>query len=228
MKYLPKNEGLLSDKFISNDERFVPINKRQFVSYHHDFPPNYIPIIRKGKMEFKWKNLSCQKDPMTLATYQQLFQKIKPKTILEFGTLEGGSGLWMNDILTCLGIETKIYTFDINNNNISIENSNITTITLDVYNIKEYVKNNFELFNSLLHPILVIDDCHTNIVELFSEIDTFLLPGEYLIIEDTHVKNNHEQMLDFLQNKNYLVDTYYCDFWGLNNSCNVNSYLIKS
>lgn len=229
MKYLPKNEVDICQKFIPSNQRFVPINEREYISLHHEFPPNYVGVIKKGKREkFIWKNLSCIKDPMTLSTYQQLFQEVRPKTILEFGTHQGGSTLWINDMLTALEIETKIYTFDKNNDEIDIGCKNITTVTWDVYDIKEYVKNNFNFFKSLEHPILVIDDCHLNLQELFSEIDQFLLPGEYIIVEDTNEKYIYDQMVDFLNCKNYLIDTYYCDFWGLNNSFNINSYLIKS
>ena len=47
---------------------------------------------------FKWKDLTLMKDPMTLSIYLQLLQDVKPKTILEFGTYEGGSSLWMKDM----------------------------------------------------------------------------------------------------------------------------------
>ena len=165
---------------------------------------------------------------MTLSTYQQLFQELKPKTILEIGTCEGGSALWMNDTLCSLGIQSKIYTFDINNDSVSIDCDNITSITCDVFDIKNYIKDHLDFFNSLEHPIAVIDDCHCNLNELFSELDQFLHAGDYIIVEDTHIKETYNQMLDFLNHKDYLIDTYYCDFWGLNNSFNINSYLIKS
>jgi cephalosporin hydroxylase len=228
MKYLPKNDICISESFIPSNERFVSIDERPFVSYHHDFPANYIATINKAKRtKFTWKGLSCIKDPMTLASYQQIFQEVKPKTILEIGTYQGGSALWMNDMLNALEIQSKIYTFDKENDNINIDCNNIIPMTLDVYNIKNYVKDNLNFFKSLLHPIIVIDDCHTNLAELFSELDQFLFSGDYIIVEDTHRKDWYNQMLDFLKNKNYLIDTYYCDFWGLNNSCNINSYLIK-
>lgn len=76
--------------------------------------------------------------------------------------------------------------------------------------------------------MLVIEDLHVNVAEILSEIDNFLVPGDYIIVEDTLYRDDYNQMLDFLQDKNYLVDTHYCDFWGLNNSWNFNSYLIKS
>ena len=44
---------------------------------------------------------------MTLTIYQQLIQDLKPKTIIEFGTYEGGSALWMNDICKSLLLNTK-------------------------------------------------------------------------------------------------------------------------
>lgn len=206
--------------------RFVQISDRKFKSIIHEFPVNYVGIIKKTKRtKFTWKNLTLMKDPMSLAIYQQFFQEFKPKTILEFGTYDGGSAIWMDDILKSLNITTKIYTFDVNP--INIKTDTITTITWDNYNFKSYVESNIEFFNSLEHPLLVIEDSHVNVSEVLSEVDNFLIPGDYIIIEDTLNTNDYKQMLDFLNDKNYLVDTHYCDFWGLNNSWNFNSYLIK-
>ena len=62
------------------------------------------------------------KDPMTLSIYLQLLQDLKPKTILEFGTYEGGSALWMHDLMISLNLECKIHTFDINSEKVRLPN----------------------------------------------------------------------------------------------------------
>ena len=204
--------------------RFVPIQSRRYESI---LPLNYAANITKTKKEnLTWKNHTLMKDPMSLSIYQQLLQDLKPKTIIEFGSYDGGSALWMSDILDCINVECKIYTFDIKK--IEVTKKNIIPITCNNYNFKEYVKNNYNLFNSLLHPILVVEDSHDNICEILSEIDKFLVVGDYIVVEDTIDLKNYEQTIDFLNKSNYSIDTHYCDFWGLNNSWNFNSYLIKN
>ena len=46
----------------------------------------------------KWKGLTLMKDPMTLSIYMMMIQDIKPKTIMEFGTYDGISALWMEEL----------------------------------------------------------------------------------------------------------------------------------
>lgn len=197
--------------------RFVPITDRKYKSIIHEFPVNYVGKITNTKRtKFTWKNLTLMKDPMSLAVYQQFFQDFKPKNILEFGTYDGGSALWMDDILKSLNINTKIYTFDVKS--VDIKANNIKSIVCDNYDFKSYVKSNIDFFKSLEHPLLVIEDSHVNISEVLSEVDNFLISGDYIIIEDTLYKDAYNQMLEFLQNKSYLIDTHYCDFWGENNS----------
>jgi cephalosporin hydroxylase len=59
-------------------------------------------------------------------------------------------------------------------------------------------------------------------------MDNILSSGDYLIIEDTLDKIKHDDLITFLEsNNNYDIDRYYCDFWGTNNSWNVNSFLRK-
>ena len=59
----------------------------------------YIETIKTSKWKkHKWKGLTLMKDPMTLSIYMMI-QDIKPKTILEFGTCDGCSALWMEDIM---------------------------------------------------------------------------------------------------------------------------------
>lgn len=207
--------------------RFVKITDRKFSSIIHQLPKSYVEYIReKKKNDFKWKGLTLMKDPMSLATYQQFLQDFKPKTIIEFGTYDGGSALWMSDILDCIGVDCKIYTFDINY--VESPKKNIITIQSDNYNIKEFVDTNISLFKNLEHPILVVEDSHQNVYQLLVEMNKFLNVGDYIILEDTRDLDKHKIMEKFLRFKNYSIDTFYCDMWGENNSWNFNSYLIKS
>ena len=182
--------------------------------------------------KFKWKGLTLMKDPFTFTTYQQFLCDKKPKTILEFGTWDGGSALWMSDLYKTMEEDVKILTFDINEERVSSlikSHPNIEFIKLDAYLIKFYVENNLEYLKQLPKPIMVIEDCHENIKEILEQCDRFLDDGDYLIVEDTLYKPKHDIMEEFaLENPQYSVDEFYCNFWSHNCSWNVNSYLRKT
>ena len=213
--------------------RFFNIKERNFFSiisyFSHNFVTEYANKIKDTKWNlFKWKDLTLMKDPMTLSIYLQLLQDVKPKTILEFGTYEGGSSLWMKDMAKSLGFECEIFTFDFNENNVKLsQDDDINFYCLNNYDIKKFVVDNKNLLSNLESPILVVEDSHENVMELLTEIDQFLSKDDYLIVEDTIDEQKYQQMLEFLENDKYEVDTYYCDFWGYNNTWNFNSFLRK-
>lgn len=214
--------------------RFVNFFERDFFSIIYNFSCNYINDyifkIKEAKWNnFKWKGLTLMKDPMSISIYMQILQDIKPKTIIEFGTYEGGSSLWMSDLMNSLGENCKIYTFDIDESKVKIpKTSDIFFYHLDVFNIKNFTEKNKNIFESLEHPVIVIEDCHENVLEVLTTIDKFLEKNDYLIVEDTIDKNKHDILQKYLEKNNYAVDSYYCDFWGYNNSWNFNSILRKN
>lgn len=191
--------------------------------------PNYCSEIKNTKWnKFKWKNLTLMKDPMSLTTYIQLFQNVRPKTILEFGAYEGGSALFFYDILKIIKLNSCVITYDINKNQYKNIEKNIKFIQLDCNNIKEYILKNLKFLKSLKRPIIVIEDCHVNTYNIAKYCDLFLKKNDYLIIEDTLDHEKHLILENFLlENEKYEIQRDYCDFWGINNSWNYNSYLKK-
>ena len=171
------------------------------------------------------------KDPMTLSIYMMMLQEIKPKTILEFGTYDGGSALWMEDIMKSLSLECEIHTFDINQERVKLpKDSKINFHNLDNHKIDEFINLNRKLFDGITSPALIIEDAHENATGIINAIDPFLKSGDYLVIEDTlDDKKYHETILSNkgINKDSYLVDTHYCDFWGVNNSWNINSIFKK-
>ena len=214
--------------------RFVNLNTRA-----NDTPINQLPFSQEYKRKFKhtkwnfhkWKGLTLMKDPMTLSIYMMMMQEIKPKTILEFGTYDGGSALWMSDIMKSIACDCDVHTFDINVDRVNIpKNSKITFHSLDNNEILKFVSENYNLFEQIESPVLAIEDSHVNTNEIIKCIDPFLSTGDYLVIEDTLAKEKYEEVIlsdDGINKLNYKVDTFYCDFWGFNNSWNVNSIFKK-
>lgn len=217
----------------SENGRYVDFADRAYLSTIHnffsDFVDEYTHTIKQAKWSrFKWKGLTLMKDPMSLAIYLQLLQDLRPGTIWEFGTYEGGTTLWMKDVLESIGASCDVHTFDINEERCKLQKADgIAFHRLDNRHIKEFVSQNRGLFEAVTPPLLVIEDSHENVEELLEVVDEFLKPGDYLIVEDTLAEWKHELLRSFLNGKAYQVDSYYCDFWGQNNSWIVNSILRK-
>ncbi len=216
--------------------RFVNIKNRKFASVIYQFSAAFIntysETIKSSKWnKHKWKGLTLMKDPMTLSIYMMMIQDIKPKTILEFGTYDGGSALWMEDTIKSLSLECDIHTFDINQDRVKLpNNSKIKFHMLDNNKINAFINQNRVLFEDMESPILMIEDSHVNAAGVIRSLDPFLESGDYLVIEDTIEKKKYQDTIlseNSISSMSYEVDTYYCDFWGLNNSWNVNSIFRK-
>jgi len=179
--------------------------------------PNYCQEIKQTKWnKHKWKGLTLMKDPMTLSIYLQLIQNLKPKTIVEFGTYEGGSALWMYDMCKALNLETKVVTVDIVK--VKSPHKNIEFLCRDVYHFKIKDLKNFK------SPMLVIEDCHQNTLNLLNMFGSIMKKGDFFIIEDT-IDFTKYKLLDKVNQKIFKNNKYYSDFWGYNNSWNYDSYL---
>ena len=211
--------------------RFCPINDRPFVSLIHGFKDlsAYEAVMKRGKCKWqKWKGRALLKDPMTLSILQQLLSELKPRSILEFGTFEGGSTVWMRDMTNVLDFPCELHTFDIDAARADLDDEQgITFHKLNNHQIQIFHRQNHQLFANLPRPILVIEDAHQNVTGVLTAIDKCLHSGDYLIVEDTLEPWKHNELIKFLSERSYSVDTLYCDFWGLNNSWNVNAYLRK-
>ncbi len=216
--------------------RFVNIKERKYGSILYNFSAaffnNYCQKIKEAKWNHhKWKGLTLMKDPMTLSVYMMILQELKPKTILEFGTFDGGSALWMEDLINSLQFECDIHTFDINQERIKLPSySKVKSHKLDNNKIKEFVIQRSVLFENMKSPILMIEDSHENAVEVIKSIDPFLKSGDYLIVEDTLDQKKYQETIlseNGINDMNYVVDTFFCDFWGVNNSWNINSIFRK-
>ena len=216
-------------KFV-NWLRFMKASDRLPHSIFYQLGQEYHQTIRYAKWHFhKWKGLTLMKDPMCLSVYMMMLQEIKPKTIIEFGTYDGGSALWMSDIMKSLGCKCDIHTFDINIQRVNLPlNSGVTVNYLNNYDIKNFVAQKRNFFKNMKSPVLMIEDSHENVNELVRTIDPFLNSGDYVIIEDTIGPKKYKEIIEEGMSKmDYDLDTYYCDFWGYNNSCNVNSIFKK-
>jgi len=66
-----------------------------------------------GKYATQWHGLNMMKDCFDMVIYQQLIWEVRPKTIIETGAYTGACALWMADTAKMFGVDTHVYSIDI-------------------------------------------------------------------------------------------------------------------
>lgn len=183
-----------------------------------------------GALTLTYKGLMNVKSPFDLALYTRLIWELQPRTILELGSLQGGSGLWFADHMSVLCENPgEVHSFDLNPKCIheSARHPLLTFHQIDLSDVTAFDEN---LLMRLPHPWLVIDDAHVQIFSTFSYLNRFLVSGDYYVFEDDPILANREFIdgLPLIEQSGFLIDTYYTDGFGSNLTSAANAWLRKS
>lgn len=168
--------------------------------------------LKEAKANFKWNNAGIMKDPMSLLIYLQLFQDLKPKTIIEIGTLRGGFAEFCKDICCgALGLDTRVIAIDRKNETKNLMNrDDIEFVHCAIEDMDTYDLGKLE------HPILISEDSHKNMKGVLDFAERVLEKGDYLFVEDTINKQKYHELFEMIDHDKYEIDRKYCDLWGRN------------
>ena len=179
------------------------------------------------------------KSPFDLYLYGALLERLRPGTVIEIGTLEGGSAIWFADQMQIHGIRPCVLSVD-NNSRPLIRDPRVRFLEADAMNLASVLDG--DLLSRLPKPWLVIEDsAHTFEVTraVLDYFDASLQPGDYIVVEDGNVRDMPDEMYrryadgpnravaDFLARKatRYAVDVALCDFFGPNYTYNPRGYI---
>jgi cephalosporin hydroxylase len=73
-------------------------------SFKTAFGPELLQSMQAGTMAYTYKGVRCLKDPFDLAIYTKLIWDLRPKSLIEIGSNQGGGALWFADMLTVAGL----------------------------------------------------------------------------------------------------------------------------
>lgn len=214
-------------RFIDYQSRIAPGNghmKTNNLAFLKNANRDYSFSMSQGRFNcLKWKDTLLFKTVYDLGIYQMLIWEMKPKTIIEIGSGSGGSAIWMSDLIDAYNLETKIFSFDINPPQMTYKH--VEFMEGDCYKIEAYFAT--EKMKDLPHPILLIEDAHVNVLGVLDHFHPFLQSGDYLIVEDSMEKQ--EVIKQFMTGKEeqYKIDSDYCDYFGYNVSCCIDSIFYK-
>jgi cephalosporin hydroxylase len=178
-----------------------------------------------------YKGLINCKSAIDLVLYSNLIWELQPQTILEFGSLQGGSGLWFADHLEILCGHGTIHSFEMCHKCISPRASH-PRLSFHETDLRDLGTLDVALLQKLPHPWLVVDDAHVNLDNLVPLIMELMVPGDYYVIEDAFTWRPVCQMvrkvISEIERLGFLVDTKFTDAFGQNVTVAPNGWLVKA
>lgn len=146
--------------------------------------------------ETTWFGVRTQKCPLDLWIYQEIIYELRPDVIIETGTLNGGSALFLASLCDLLK-KGKVITIDISNKKARPRHPRIQYLLGS--SISEGV---VEGVSRMLHPkdivMVILDSDHSknHVLHELRTYSRFVTRGSYLIVEDTNI-NGHPVYPEF-------------------------------
>jgi len=212
-------------------ERFVSLDQRRFTARQNAWAASRAGDVRWLGACKSYKGLVNLKSPFDLVLYASLIWELQPKTILEFGSMQGGSALWFADQLDALCGSGEVHSFELYDKCIHprARHPRLTFHHADLRSIDGLDK---ALFARLPHPWLVIDDAHTNLEALARFVGGHLQIGDYYVWEDVLLGNwsTYDKIgtaISIAKDCGLLVDVKYTDAYGVNVTISPNAWFKK-
>ncbi|GFE77059.1 CmcI family methyltransferase [Novosphingobium sp. TCA1] len=207
-----------------------------------DLPAATLDSIQRGTLRTRYKGLRLAKNPFDLALYTSLLDSLRPATIIEVGTSEGGSAVWLADQCRALGLDTtQILTIDLSPPDLDLPNITCFSGNADA------PEATFpgSAIATAPHPWLVIEDSAHTFEATLKVLDFFdpqLVSGDMIVVEDgvvADIEGPHYRafedgpnraVAEFLKHTGdrYRIDEDLCDFYGHNLTYAPNAWLLRT
>ncbi len=164
-----------------------------------------------------WRGIELGKSVYDFALLSMIIWENSPASILEIGSGEGASAIWMADLCQSYGLPTRVYSIDINP--VTLKYKRVTFAKGD----SRGINNTMFDIEMLPHPWIIVEDAHIKVNKIMRYFEKHMHIGDYIVIEDSrgrlHTKLNVPNTL--------YVDTHYCDYFGRNATSSMNTILCK-
>ena len=143
-----------------------------------------------------WLGVRTQKCPLDLWVYQEIIHEIRPDVIIETGTLNGGSALFLASMCDLIG-KGSVITIDISHKEALPQHPRITCLLGSSVSdeIVQHVRSRIREGETVM---AILDSDH-HCDHVLSELRTYgalVTTGSYLIVEDTNI-NGHPVLSHF-------------------------------
>jgi cephalosporin hydroxylase/Flp pilus assembly protein TadD len=226
----------LTKKLVQPKRAKIPTEQRPWGT---TIPYELMMSIQNATHNYSYRGVPMIKNPFDFALYPLLIWNLKPRTIIEIGSKNGGSALWFGDLLDNFGIDGHIYSIDIVK---ATQASHPRVTFLEGDGQALHTTLSVEFLNSLPRPFLIVEDADHSLATSKSVLDFFhpyLQVGDYIVIEDgiisdliqnsSFISGPHQALKAFLKEHHgeYEIDGQYSDFFGYNVTWCTNGFLRK-
>ncbi len=194
--------------------------------------------FNRGAMAYTYRGMKCIRYPVDLALLLLILQELRPRTVIELGSKEGGSAAFYGDMMELLGRNGRVYSIDLEKPDPKYRPYNVSFHKGD----ENHLEGVPLAWGGLPHPWLVINDAshqYSGIMNCLAFLRHYMVKGDMLVVEDgwlTQTGMDRKRkggpgraIADFLKaNEDWKIDARYCDFFGRNVTSNPNGYLVKS
>ncbi len=180
--------------------------RNRFFPYDDRDPSRYRDIVNRyhqlyyGSQEIfdgtYWLGVHVRKCPLDLWVYQEIIFEIKPDFIIECGTADGGSALYMASMCDIVK-QGNIVTIDIRDRTDRPQHDRIKYL-LGSSTSREIVDQVREMARDKRTVMVVLDSDHSmdHVLEELHTYSPLVTKGSYMIVEDTNL-NGHPVSPDF-------------------------------
>ena len=212
LNVLPKNKQKDIED-IRTQKRFVPFPDRLNASHIHI---DNLLMSQGVKDCISWRGIELGKTVYDFALYPMIIWENSPATILEIGSGEGASAIWMADLCKLYNLPTHVYSMDIEPPDVFYDG-----VTFLQGNSEE-IHSIFDVKN-LPHPWIIVEDAHIEVNKVVAYFTEHMYSKDYIIIEDSRGRKGSTLRVP----PELHVDTYYCDYFGRNATSAMNTILRK-
>lgn len=137
-----------------------------------------------------WVGTRVLKCPFDLWNYQEIIYELKPDIIIECGTADGGSAIFLASVCDQIR-QGRIVTIDINDNKDKPNHARIEYLIGSTI-APEIIARLEKIVKDCNHVMVVLDSDHSmkHVLKELQEYSNFVTVGSYLIVEDTCI-NGH-------------------------------------
>ena len=138
-----------------------------------------------------WMGRRIQKNPLDLFIYAEIAYEVKPKIVIETGSLEGGSAIFWADMMELIHGNKSGRVISIDVNSPEETDRNITFIQGNSIDGNVLIRV-YDLIGDSKPVIVNLDSLHdmNHVYEEMKIYHNFVTPGSYMIVEDG-VINGH-------------------------------------
>jgi cephalosporin hydroxylase len=209
--------------------RFVTFAERESSQIHYhprfgtEFNADVLLTCQGAPSLMRWRGKPLMKNVFDFAMYPRLIAELRPHTIFEIGSGVGASAAWFADHMAFAGVEGRVHSVD--RSKPSMECAQVSFYQGDCHTPERLFDP--DLLASEPHPWLVVEDAHQNVGGVLEQFHKYLLPGDYLVVEDSDIKRPALRRFLASHPGDYLVDTRFTDNFGRNATSAADSIFVR-